>query len=49
MSGNSTPPSQKRTARFRLTLTARTVEALEPEEKSYTSWDDKLPGFGVRV
>ena len=32
-----------------MTLTARTVEALEPEAKSYTAWDDKLTGFGVRV
>ena len=49
MSGNSTPPSGKRTARFRMTLTARTVEALQPAEKSYTAWDDKLTGFGARV
>ena len=49
MSGISTPASGKRTARFRMTLTARTVRALEPEEKSYTAWDDKLTGFGVRV
>ena len=31
-----------------MTLTARTVEALEPQAKSYTAWDDKLTGFGVR-
>jgi hypothetical protein len=37
MSGNSAPPPEKRTARFRMTLTARTVEALQPEEKSYTA------------
>ena len=49
MSGISTPASGKRTARFRMTLTARTVRALEPEQKSYTAWDDKLTGFGVRV
>ena len=49
MSGNSTPPSAKRAARFRMTLTVRTVEALQPEAKSYTAWDDKLTGFGVRV
>ena len=29
-----------------MTLTARTVEALQPEEKSYTAWDDKLSVFG---
>ena len=49
MSGNSTPPSEKRSARFRMTVTVRTVDALQPEEKSYTAWDDKLTGFGVRV
>ena len=32
-----------------MTLTARTVEALGPEENSFTSWDDKLTGFGTRV
>ena len=49
MDAYSTPPSEKRTARFRMTLTVRTVEALQLEEKSYTAWDDKLTGFGVRV
>ena len=39
----------KRTAKVRLTLTKRTVEALEPAEKSWIAWDDKLIGFGVRV
>ena len=34
MSGNSTPRTRKRTARFRMTLTARTVGALEPEEQT---------------
>ena len=32
-----------------MTLTVRTVEALQPEKKSYTAWDDKLTAFGVRV
>ena len=32
-----------------MALTVRTVEALQPEAKSYTAWDDKLTGFGVRV
>ena len=32
-----------------MTLTVRTVEALQPGEKSYTAWDDELTGFGVRV
>ena len=44
---NTTPG--KRTAKVRLTLTKRTVEALEPAEKSWIAWDDKLTGFGVRV
>ena len=44
---NTTPG--KRTAKVRLTLTKRTVETLEPAEKSWIAWDDKLPGFGVRV
>ena len=39
----------KRTAKVRLTLTKRTVEALQPAEKSWIAWDDKLTGFGVRV
>ena len=44
---NTTPG--KRTAKVRVTLTKRTVEALEPAEKSWLAWDDKLPGFGIRV
>ena len=48
MSRDSTPAPGKRTARLRMPLTARTVEALQPEEKSYTAWDSKLTGFGVR-
>ena len=44
---NTTPG--KRTAKVRLTLTKRTVEALEPADKSWIAWDDKLTGFGVRV
>ena len=39
----------KRIARVRKTLTKRTVEALKPAEKSWTAWDEKLTGFGVRV
>ena len=45
----NTAVRKTRTARYRMTLTVRTVEALRPEEKSYTAWDDKLTGFGVRV
>ena len=44
---NTTPG--KRTAKVRVALTKRTVEALEPAEKSWLAWDDKLPGFGIRV
>ena len=32
-----------------MTLTVRTVEVLQPKQKSYTLWDEKLTGFGVRV
>ena len=41
--------SGKRIAKVRLTLTKRTVEALEPAEKSWIAWDNKLTGFGVRI
>ncbi len=41
--------SAKRTAKVRLTLTKRTVDALEPAGKPWIAWDDKLSGFGVRV
>ena len=39
----------KRVAKVRLTLTKRTVEALEPTDKPWIAWDDRLIGFGVRV
>ena len=39
----------KRTAKVRLTLTKRTVEALEPAAKPWIAWDDRVTGFGVRV
>ena len=41
--------SKKRVARVKLTLTKRTVEALEPADKPWIAWDDKLVGFGCRV
>ena len=41
--------SAKRIARVKLTLTKRTVEALEPADKPWIAWDDKLVGFGCRV
>ena len=39
----------KRTARVKLTLTKRTVETLQPADKPWIAWDDRLSGFGVRV
>ena len=44
-----TKRSGKRIARVRLSLTKRTVEALEPTATSWIAWDDKLTGFGCRV
>ena len=41
--------SAKRIAKVKLTLTKRTVEALEPADKPWIAWDDKLVGFGCRV
>ena len=41
--------SAKNTARVKLTLTKRSVDALEPEDKPWIAWDDRLTGFGVRV
>ncbi|MCY4589651.1 MAG: Arm DNA-binding domain-containing protein, partial [Alphaproteobacteria bacterium] len=31
------------------TISKRTVEALAVEDRDAVFWDDKLPGFGVRV
>ena len=42
-------PSGKRIAKVRLALTERTVEALEPADKPWIAWGDRLTGFGVRV
>ena len=39
----------KRTARVKLSLTKRTVDALEPQDKPWIAWDDRLTGFGCRV
>ena len=39
----------KRTAKVKLTLTKRTVETLQPADKPWIAWDDRLSGFGVRV
>jgi len=43
------PPSAKRVARVKLTLTKRAVEAMTPGDKPWIAWDDKLTGFGVQV
>ena len=37
----------KRVALNKLTLTKRAVEAMEPADKPWISWDDKLTGFVV--
>ena len=42
-------PSTKRIALNKFTLTKSAVDALEPAEKSWLAWDDKLIGFGIRV
>ena len=39
----------KRVALNKLTLTKRAVEAMEPADKPWISWDDKLTGFGIQV
>ena len=41
--------SAKRVAKVKLTLTKRAVEGLEPADKPWIAWDDKLVGFGCRV
>ena len=45
----NTPNTGKRTAKVKLTLTKRTVESLQPSDKPWIAWDDRLSGFGVRV
>ena len=39
----------KRTARVRTTLSKQTVDALEPADKPWIAWDDRITGFGVRI
>ena len=41
--------SRKNTARVKLTLTKRSVDALSPGAGPWIAWDDKLSGFGVKV
>ena len=44
-----TQQSKKRLALVKLTLTKRTIEALQPADKPWIAWDDKLTGFGLKV
>ena len=39
----------KRIASRKAHITKRSVDALQPAEKPYIAWDDRLTGFGVRV
>ena len=39
----------KRIARTKLTLTKRSVDALDPADRPWIAWDDKLVGFGIRI
>ena len=41
--------SQKRTARVKVTLTRRSIEALQPGAQPWIAWDTKLTGFGIRI
>ena len=41
--------STKRIAKVKLTLSKRTVDALEPQDRPWIAWDDRLSGFGCRV
>ena len=38
-----------RIARLRTTLTRKVIDALQPTDRSWIAWDDKLTGFGVRI
>ena len=49
MENRNRDASAKNTARVKLTLSKRTVDALEPQDKPFIAWDDRLTGFGVRV
>lgn len=40
---------RKRTARVKVTLTERTIEALTPLARPWIAWDDRVTGFGVKV
>ena len=41
--------SGKRVAKVKLSLGKRAIDALEPADKPWIAWDDKLTGFGVKV
>ena len=44
-----TKHSRKRVALNKLTLTKRAVEAMQPTDKPWIAWDDRLTGFGIKV
>ena len=37
----------KRIAKLRTTLTRKVIDALQPTDRSWIAWDDKLTGFGA--
>ena len=41
--------SGKRIARVKLTIAKRAIDSLEPGDKPWIAWDDRLTGFGVLV
>lgn len=41
--------SGKRVAKVKLSLGKRAIDALEPADKPWIAWDDKLTGFGIKV
>ena len=46
---NMLPSMEKRTARVKITLNKSSIEALQPADKPWIAWDDRLSGFGCRV
>ena len=44
-----TKHSRKRVALNKLTLTKRAVEAMQPTDKPWIAWDNRLTGFGIKV
>ena len=43
------PNPGKRVARVKLTIAKRAIDSLEPANKPWIAWDDKLTGYGVLV